>query len=190
MGSPPTAYTAKVVIPLPTDDELLPANREKLKLANDLNVARMLAGTDDMFNSTIGIVQAVFQAKDVDVKVRELIILRSAKLLNCPYEWQANIVLARNAGCSQAEIDAMGSDGDVTGIDPIYILVMKATDELTKTGTLTDETLQALIEKYGVVVSRKFVLIIAWFNLLSRFLNGCRVPMETRDKLGNRTSPL
>ena len=97
MSSPPSAYTAKVVIPLPTDDELMPANREKLKLANDLNVARMLAGTDDMFNSTIGIVQAVFQAKGVDVKVRELIILRSAKLLNCPYEWQANIVMAKNA---------------------------------------------------------------------------------------------
>jgi alkylhydroperoxidase family enzyme len=190
MSSSPTAYTARVVIPLPTDDELMPANREKLKLANDLNVARMFAGTDDMFNSTISIVQAVFQAKDVDVKVRELIILRSAKLLNCPYEWQANIVLAKNAGCSQAEIDAMACDGDVAGIDPIYVLVMKATDELTKTGTLTDETLQALLESYGAVVSRKLVLIIAWFNLLSRFLNGCRVPMETTDKLGGRTSPL
>jgi alkylhydroperoxidase family enzyme len=190
MSSLPTEYTAKVVIPLPTDDELAPANREKLALANDLNVARMLAGTDDMFDSTIGIVRAVFQAKDIDVKVRELIILRSAKLLNCPYEWQANVVLAKNAGCSPAEIDAMGSDGGVTGIDPIYILVMNATDELTTTGTLTDQTLQALLDRYGAVVSRKLVLIIAWFNLLSRFLNGCRVPMETSDKLGSRTAPL
>jgi hypothetical protein len=67
---------------------------------------------------------------------------------------------------------------------------MNATDELTTTGTLTDQTLQALLDRYGAVVSRKLVLIIAWFNLLSRFLNGCRVPMETSDKLGSRTSPL
>jgi hypothetical protein len=79
MSSLPTDYTAKVVIPLPTDDELVPANREKLALANDLNVARMLAGTDDMFDSTIGIVRAVFQAKDVDVKVRELTLLREVE---------------------------------------------------------------------------------------------------------------
>jgi hypothetical protein len=34
------------------------------------------------------------------------------------------------------------------------------------------------------------VLMIAWFNLLSRFLNGCRVPLETTDKIGAGTSPL
>jgi NAD(P)-dependent dehydrogenase (short-subunit alcohol dehydrogenase family) len=39
----------------------------------------------------IGLVQAVFQAKDIDPKMRELIILRSAYLLDCPYEWQANV---------------------------------------------------------------------------------------------------
>jgi hypothetical protein len=32
--------------------------------------------------------------------------------------------------------------------------------------------------------------MIAWFNLLSRFLNGCRVPLETTDKIGAGTSPL
>jgi hypothetical protein len=60
MSSLPTAYTTRVAIPLPTDDELVLANRAKLALANDLNVARMLAGTDDMFDSTIGIFRAVF----------------------------------------------------------------------------------------------------------------------------------
>jgi hypothetical protein len=34
------------------------------------------------------------------------------------------------------------------------------------------------------------VLLIAWFNLLSRFLNGCRVPLETTDKIGHRTAPI
>jgi alkylhydroperoxidase family enzyme len=143
-----------------------------------------------MFDSASGIVRAVSQAKDIDLKVRELIILRSAKLLTCPYEWQANVVLAKNAGRSPAEIDAMGSDGGVACIDPIYFLVMNATDEPTTTGRLTDPTLQALLDRYGAVVSRKVVLIIAWFNLLSRFLKGCRVPMETSDKLGSRPSPL
>jgi hypothetical protein len=32
--------------------------------------------------------------------------------------------------------------------------------------------------------------MVLWFNLLSRFLNGCRVPLETTDKVGARTSPL
>ena len=67
---------------------------------------------------------------------------------------------------------------------------MLATDELTTSGTLTDATLQRMRTSYDDVVCRKLILIIAWFNLLARFLNGCRVPLETTDKLGDRTSPL
>jgi hypothetical protein len=31
---------------------------------------------------------------------------------------------------------------------------------------------------------------LGWFNMLSLFLNGCRVPLETTDKIGTRTAPL
>ena len=40
--------------------------------------------------------------------------------------------------------------------------------------------------KEASVVNR----MVLWFNLLSRFLNGCRVPLETTDKIGTGTSPL
>jgi hypothetical protein len=93
-------------------------------------------------------------------------------------------------GLSSKEIDAAASEEAVAGIDPEYVLVCQATDELSKSGTLRDETLSMLLSKYGETVSRKLVLMIAWFNLLSRFLNGCRVPLETTDKIGTGTSPL
>ncbi len=190
MGTPPKDYATHVSLPLPTDDQLGPDLVKELKAANDLNVGRMLAGTADMFPGAKGLVQAVFQAKDIDPRLRELIILRSAFLLDCPYEWQANVVMAKNTGCTAAEIDAMTRDGPVEGLDPKTDLVMLATDELTMSGTLTDATLQRLRDSYDDVVCRKLILIIAWFNLLARFLNGCRVPLETGDKLGSRTSPL
>jgi alkylhydroperoxidase family enzyme len=150
----------------------------------------MFAGTGDLFAATIGLVKAVFQAGGIDQKAREMIILRSAKILNVPYEWQANEKMARNAGLSNDEIAAASADGPVTGIDPEYVLLCKATDELSLTGTLTDETLTSMLGRYDEIICRKYVLIIAWFNLLSRFLNGCRVPLETIDKIGDRTSPL
>ena len=82
------------------------------------------------------------------------------------------------------------SNGPVTGINPEYVLVCKATDELSTDGTLRDETLSKLMSQYGETVSRKIILMIAWFNMLSLFLNGCRVPLETSDKIGSKTSPL
>ena len=75
-------------------------------------------------------------------------------------------------------------------MNPEYILVCKATDELSKSGTLRDETFCELPDRYGETISRKILLMIGWFNRLSLFLNGCRVPLETTDKVGTKTSPL
>jgi alkylhydroperoxidase family enzyme len=186
----PTAYASKVAIPLPSDEAVRQIIGRSYDTERTLNVLKMFAGTEDMFEATIGLVKAVFQAKGIDPKTREMIILRAAKVLNAPYEWQANVQMARNAGLSPAEINAAASDGPVSGLDAEFVLVCKATDELSKSGTLRDETLSELLNRYGETITRKIVLMIAWFNLLSLFLNGCRVPLETTDKIGTRTSPL
>jgi alkylhydroperoxidase family enzyme len=186
----PTAYPSTVAIPLPSEQTVRQMFGKSYDPERTLNVLKMFAGTEDMFEATIGIVKAMFQAKGVDPKTREMIILRAAKVLNAPYEAQANVRMAKNAGLSAAEIDAAATDGPVSAINAEYILVCKATDELSKSGTLRDETLRELLDKYGETISRKIVLMIGWFNMLSLFLNGCRVPLETTDKVGTRTSPL
>jgi alkylhydroperoxidase/carboxymuconolactone decarboxylase family protein YurZ len=86
-----------------------------------LNVIKMFAGTEDLFSATIGLVKAIFQTQGIDPKLREMIILRAATVLEAPYEWQANIQMAKNAGLSSKEIDAAASDGPVTGINPEYV---------------------------------------------------------------------
>jgi len=186
----PTAYTSTVAIPLPSEQTVRQIIGKSYDPEKTLNVLKMFAGTEDMFEATIGLVKAVFQARGVDPKTREMIILRAAKVLNAPYEAQANVQMAKNAGLTSAEIDAAATDGPVSGINAEYVLVCKATDELSKSGTLRDETLSELLETYGETISRKIVLMIGWFNLLSLFLNGCRVPLETADKIGTKTSPL
>jgi alkylhydroperoxidase family enzyme len=186
----PTAYSSTVAIPLPSEQTVQQIMGKSYQPEKTLNVLKMFAGTEDMFEATTGIVKAMFSAKGIDPKIRETIILRAAKVLNAPYEAQANVVMAKNAGLSAAEIDAVATDGPVSGINPEYVLVCKATDELSKSGTLRDETVRELLDKYGETISRKIVLMIGWFNMLSLFLNGCRVPLETTDKVGMRTSPL
>ncbi|HEY4439406.1 MAG TPA: carboxymuconolactone decarboxylase family protein [Candidatus Elarobacter sp.] len=179
-----------VSIPMPSDDVLSHVIGDDYNPERVLNVIKMFAGTDDLYKATIGLVNALFRARGIDPKAREMIILRSASILNVPYEAQANRQMAANAGLSNAEIAAAAQNGPVHGINPDYVLLCKATDELSLTATLTDDTLTEMLARYDETVCRKFVLLIAWFNLLSRFLNGCRVPLETTDKIGSRTSPI
>ena len=185
----PTPYTARVAIPLPSDDDLKKVMGDSYN-SNALNVVKMFAGTEDCFVAMIGLVKALFMTKGVDPKLREMITLRAAKLLNAPYEWQANSKIASNAGLSATEIEAAASDEPVEGIGHDYVVACKATDELSRTGTLLDETLSRLLERFGETTTRKLLLMIGYFNLLGMFLNGCRVPLETSDKIGKETSPL
>src|SRR5271156_5265512 len=145
----PAHYTSKVAIPLPSDEAVRRIMGNSFNPEKTLNVIKMFAGTEDMFEATIGLVEAIFKAEGIEPKTREMIILRAAKVLDAPYEWQANTQMARNIGLSSKEIDAAATDGPVTGINPEYVLVCQATDELSKTGTLRDETLSELLDKYG-----------------------------------------
>ncbi len=186
----PRQYEQSVVVPLPTDAEIRAIVGESYDPDQALNVIKMMAGTEDMYPALVGMVNAIFATPTIDDKHREIIILRAAAFHAVPYEWQANEQMARNAGLTSQEIQAVAADGPVEGIDRQYVLICTATDELLGTGTLTDETLTDLVDTFGATATRKYVATIAWFSLLSLFLNGLRVPLEIVDKIGDRTSPL
>src|SRR5271157_3818637 len=114
----PAHYTPQVAIPLPSDEAVRRIIGESYDPEKTLNVIKMFAGTEDMFAATIGLVKAIFQTQGIDPKLREMIILRAATVLDAPYEWQANTQMAKNAGLSTEEINAAASDGPVTGINP------------------------------------------------------------------------
>jgi carboxymuconolactone decarboxylase family protein len=85
----------------------------------------------------IDMVRAIFGTPDIDDKHREMIILRAATVLDVPYEWQANKVMAENAGLTETDIQAAAGDRPVSGIASDYVLICAATDELLRTG-ITD----------------------------------------------------
>ena len=186
----PTPYHYDVWMPLPSDDKVREVLGPSYDPAKALNVVKMFAGCEDMCSATLGLVKAVFAAAGIDPRLRQSILLRAATVLNVPYEWQANVPMSRNNGLTEAEIDAIGTPGPVEGLSSECVLICAATDEMSTTGTLTDKTLRSLLDSHGEVITRKLVLMIAWFNLLSLFLNGCRVPMEATDKIGSKKSPL
>jgi hypothetical protein len=136
-----------------------------------LNVVKMFAGTGEFYPVLAGMVRAIFGSPDIDARHREMIILRAASDLDVPQEWQANKVMASDAGLTDAEIEAATSDGPVSGVAPEYVLICSATDELLCAGTLTDDTLSDMLDTFGPVVTRKYSVTIPWFSMLSLFLD-------------------
>lgn len=94
---------------------------------------------------------------------------------------------------SVEDILALEVDGPVAELDEEGNLIVRAIDELTLAGTLSDATLAALRFRYTDEICRKYVLMISWYNLFARFCNGCRVgvesPTELVNKIGDRVNP-
>ena len=74
MAAPTSGYTGSVFVPLPTNDELSLLRTLALKADKNLNVSRMIAGTDDMMVGAVAMVHAVFDAKHIPAQLREFII--------------------------------------------------------------------------------------------------------------------
>ncbi|HLY06969.1 MAG TPA: hypothetical protein VKR31_14585 [Rhizomicrobium sp.] len=68
-----THQTPQVTIPLPSDEGVRRIIGQSYDPDKTLNVIKMFAGTEDMFDATIGLVKAIFQAQGIDPKLREMI---------------------------------------------------------------------------------------------------------------------
>ncbi len=180
----------KVAIPLPRDEELSQANRDQLARMSPINVVRMFAGTEELFLGSLALSQSIFTSKDIDPKLRETLMLRISHLIDCAYEWRANVAFGRNVGLTDDQIVLLRNDGPVTGLDPASNLICRVTDEITLHHAVSDEALSQLIDLYGPRKASKYILTICWFNLLGSFLLSTRVPLETDPAiLASRTSP-
>jgi hypothetical protein len=171
----PTTYAATVTVPLPDDDVIKP-------------VIEAYYGGAYQPDTTLNVVNAIFGPEGINPKHRQTCMMRVAKALNAPYEWQIHSAIGRNVGLSEDEIAAFASDGPVTGVGPDYILLCRAADELANDKTLSDKTLSELLTTFGEVSTRKYILSISFFIFMGLWLNGCRVPLETTDKVSRTTT--
>lgn len=176
-----------ITIPLPTDEELSAEAREVLAALPPLNVFRMMAAVPSSFRPLLDFAASLLLQGAFDPRQRELAILRVAHVTRAPYEWTQHARLARNLGVTDAEITAIAVDGPVTGLDADGALLCRVADEISRDVRLSDAALDALVRRYGVRLATELILCVSYFNMLSRFLESTRVPLEGVDVLGART---
>ena len=173
-------------IPLPSDDELEPAHRELLANLPPLNVFRMVAGAPRALRPFMALGSAVLSTA-LDARRREIAVLRVAHATHAPYEWAQHEQLARNAGVTEAEIEAIGSEGPVTSLDEECNLICRVADEISRDVRLSDEALEQVIDRYGPREAAELILLVSYYNMVSRFLESTRVEVEDEPLLEGET---
>lgn len=165
------------MIPLPTDEELTPEHSELLDKVPALNIFRMLAGTRRALRPFLQLGRAVLSSS-LDARRREIAVLRVARATGAGYEWAQHERLARSAGVSEQEINAISTEEPVSSLDEEANLLCRVADEVSRNVRLSDDALQQMIDRYGSREATEVILLVSYYNMVSRFLESTRVPLE------------
>ncbi|HTA32229.1 MAG TPA: carboxymuconolactone decarboxylase family protein [Solirubrobacteraceae bacterium] len=175
-------------IPLPSDDELGPEQRDLLAKLPPLNVFRMVAGAPRAARPFMALGRAVLSTA-LDARRREIAVLRVAHATRAPYEWAQHEQLAGNVGVTDAEIRAIGGEDPVTSLDEEANLICRVADEVSRDVRLSDEALEQIVERYGPREAAELILLVSYYNMVSRFLESTRVEIEQEPQLGGQVAP-
>jgi 4-carboxymuconolactone decarboxylase len=174
-------------LPLPADEDLAPETREVLDNLPPLNVFRAVASVPASFRPFLQLGGSLLAGPEIDPRNREIAILAVARATNAAYERAQHEQLARNVGVSDEEIAAI-RDGDAeAALDADGALAFAAATEISRDVQLSDATLERVIDRWGIAGAAELILCCAYYNMVSRFLESARVPLEDSELLGDRT---
>jgi alkylhydroperoxidase family enzyme len=121
---------------------LRPANPRHAILTTDggrpkaINALGTLANHVDLTRAYHAFTGHLLYGTTLDLRTREVLILRVAARRNCEYEWKQHVVIASDVGLSDDEIEATRGDASTP--------LLKAVDELLGDARISDETWNAL----------------------------------------------
>jgi 4-carboxymuconolactone decarboxylase len=173
-------------IPLPTDDELGPELSALLAELPPLNVFRMIAGAPRAVRPFMQLGGAVLSTA-LDARRREIAVLRVAHATGASYERAQHEQLASNVGVTDEEIDTIANEEPVASLDEECNLICRVADEISREVRLSDEALEQIIDRYGPREAAELILLVSYYNMVSRFLESTRIEIEAEPVLGGET---
>jgi alkylhydroperoxidase family enzyme len=115
----------------------------------------------------------------LDPKVRELCLLRAVKLEGGEYEWDQHLPIARDLGCSEAQIAALEDDDDTAAcFDEREQAALQFTREVVLDVRASEETLAQARRHLSDREIVELILMAGFFITLARLTETLGVETE------------
>jgi AhpD family alkylhydroperoxidase len=159
--------------------------RELTTKRGNLNVYRVLANADKVFTGWMLAGHAALTSPVVPVRLRELVVLRTAYLMDCPYELGQHRDVARTAGVSADEIKAVTSESDwqEAHFDVKERALLHLTTELLTTRNVSATVLEQVHAALGSEATVEILMVISRYSGLALMLNALEVDLDESARL-------
>ena len=166
---------------LPYVDESKASEKTREILGNTprkMNVARMVANSEAVFQNFSRLGNALLTRAKLNGKLREIAILRTARLTASAYEWAQHLPIARACEVSEEQIAAMENWAEAKCFNEVERLVLTMTDEVTRNVKGSRETVAALQKHLGTAELVELILSIGFWGMVARLLETTEVDLE------------
>jgi alkylhydroperoxidase family enzyme len=158
------------------------ASEETLKLLNSarvkLNVARMIANSNAVFKPFNLLGGALIGKARLDPKLREIAILRTAKVTGSVYEWTQHVPMAKHVGVTDSQVAAMDQWQGASCFNELERKVLRFTDEVAGSVKGSREALEALKAELSPAEIVELILSIGFWGMVARLLETTEVDLE------------
>jgi 4-carboxymuconolactone decarboxylase len=167
-------------IPLTTIEQQPEPIREFVARRGDLNLFRLLANAPNVFGGWTQMVDELFASPTFSLRMREVIILRVAHLQGSRYELAQHVGLARAAGLTQQQVNAIVGTGDLdaAGFSSTELTALDVTTELCTTHQLRNDSFAAAQAVFGDEAFTELLMIISCYYGLALVLNAVDLDVD------------
>ena len=157
-------------ISYPDLDKASPEVREMLgRLPAPANIFNMMAHAETCVKPVMKLGGALLGKLELDAKLRELCLLRAVKLEGGEYEWLQHVPIARDLGCSEAQIAALEDDDDLAHcFDDREKAALQFTREVVVDVRASDETLAQARKHLSDREIVELILMAGFYIMLAR----------------------
>ncbi len=143
-----------------------------------LNIFATLANHPDLTRRWLVFGNHVLAKSTLTPRVREIAILRVGWLCGSDYEWGQHVLISRELGITDTEIDRLKDDLVAADWSESEACVIRAADDLHHHHEISDSTWQALREHYDEQQCMDIVFTVGQYTLVSMALNSFGVPRD------------
>jgi AhpD family alkylhydroperoxidase len=172
-------------IPYRRPEDMTERARELTTARGNLNVYRALANAENVFTGWMEAGDAALISPILPRRLRELIVLRTAHLMGCPYELGQHQDVALAAGVTSDEISAVLTDSNwqMGHFDSTEVAVLHLTTELLTTRGVAASLVDQVQTALGSEATVEVLMVIARYAGLALMLNALDVDLDETARL-------
>ena len=168
----------------PLDPEALTEEQREIAIKSSpgdaglLNITKTLVRHPKLLKRWNVFAGHVLVKSSLPPREREIAILRVGWLCRAEYEWAQHVVIGRQCGLDDEEIERIKAGSGAPGWTAHESAILRATDELHEDSFVRDETWTALAATWSEEQLMDFVFAVGQYHLVSMALNTLGVQID------------